>query len=228
MAGNYIEPQVPIMQNGDFYYPLTTAKQTILPDGRRLGGEDGLNITADDVNALSVDLTDVEQGVAAGINADTLDGKVASEYMTQSEFDVHKNELESNINMQIGNLENTIISQINDVSANLNDVRSEIPTKADDIGAAVVNFYVLSFPSSDWVEQNDGSYTQQVAVNGLLETNYANVDVDMSSATVDTYSNIQDAWSMVNRAQSVNEGLLLTCFDGAPEIDLTVKLEVIR
>ena len=81
MAGKYIESQIPIMQNGDFYYPLTTAKQTILPDGRRLGGEDGLNITADDVNALSVDLTDVEQGTATGINADTLGGKAASDYV---------------------------------------------------------------------------------------------------------------------------------------------------
>ena len=96
MAGNYHEPQVPIMQNGDFYYPLTTAKQVILPDNRRLGGENGINLNADDVNALSIDTTDAEAGTANLINADSLGGVAASRYVLDSELDTYKSEVETN------------------------------------------------------------------------------------------------------------------------------------
>ena len=52
MAGQYIEPQVPLIQGENFYYPLTTAKQVILPDGRRLGGEK-LNLTPSDIGVTA-------------------------------------------------------------------------------------------------------------------------------------------------------------------------------
>lgn len=86
MAGNYIESSTPIMQNGDFYYPLTTAKQVILPDGRRLADDDGLNIAANDVNALSIDITDAEQSTANPINADTLGGQMPEYFLNQDDL----------------------------------------------------------------------------------------------------------------------------------------------
>lgn len=52
MARQYIEPQVPLIQGENFYYPLTTAKQVILPDGRRLGGEK-LNLTPSDIGVTA-------------------------------------------------------------------------------------------------------------------------------------------------------------------------------
>ena len=88
--------------------------------------------------------------------------------------------------------------------------------------------YSLFFPASGWIEQQDGSFTQQATAEGMLSSDSAIVDVDMSVATVDTFGDMSDAWSAISRAQTQNGSLLLTAFDGAPEIDLTVKVEVFR
>jgi hypothetical protein len=213
-----------------------------------LGDENGLNINADDVDALSIDITNVDQGTATGINADTLGGVVASEYVSYTKLDTVKNEIESNISgnyalkTELNAYKNEINTNIDNITTNY-ALKSELPNvpltsvngkigdailTANDVGATVVRFHTLSFPASGWVEQSDGSFTQQVAVEGILETNYAHVDIDMSSATVDTFADLQDAWALINRAQSIDGGVLLTAFDGAPEVDLVVKLEVIR
>lgn len=88
--------------------------------------------------------------------------------------------------------------------------------------------YSLHFPASGWAEQQDGSFTQQATAEGMLSSDSALVDIDMSGATVDTYGDMSDAWSAISRAQTQNGSLLLTAFDGAPEVDLTVKVEVFR
>ena len=88
--------------------------------------------------------------------------------------------------------------------------------------------YTLSFPASNWTKQSDGSYTQKVTASGMLASDYAIVDVDMSGATADTFGDLLDAWSAVSRAQTQAGGLLLTCFENAPAVNLPVKAEVIR
>ena len=98
MAKEYKKPQSPLEQRGTYIYPLTTDDQVILADGRRLGNENGLNINADDVDALSIDITDVDQGTATGIDADTLGGNVASDYVLEIELDAYKNEISSGLN----------------------------------------------------------------------------------------------------------------------------------
>lgn len=95
-------------------------------------------------------------------------------------------------------------------------------------GVMTRHLFVLSFTSAGWVEQGDGSFTQLATVDGMLETDAAHVDLDMIGVTTETYSDVQEAWTLVARAQTQNGGLLLTCYDGAPEIDLPVKVEVIR
>lgn len=51
----------------------------------------------DKCDALSVDLTDVEQGTATGINADTLGGVTANNYVLETELDIYKTETLNNI-----------------------------------------------------------------------------------------------------------------------------------
>lgn len=87
--------------------------------------------------------------------------------------------------------------------------------------------YALLFPASDWMQQEDGRFTQLVAAD-TLETDYGQTDLDMSSVTKDTYADVSAAWSLVARAQTQNGGLLLTCYGDVPEIDLPVRLEVLR
>lgn len=88
--------------------------------------------------------------------------------------------------------------------------------------------YSLVFPASGWTEQSDGSFTQQAIADGMLASDSAHVDIDMCEATKDNYYALVDAWGMITRAQTQSGSLLLTSFDGAPEVDLTVKVEVIR
>lgn len=88
--------------------------------------------------------------------------------------------------------------------------------------------YSLYFPASGWTEQQDGSFTQRATADGVLASDTAYVDIDMSAATMDNYSDLVDAWGTIVKAQTQDGGLMLTAFDGAPEVDLTVKMEVFR
>lgn len=106
-------------------------------------------------------------------------------------------------------------------------IRGE-PGQDGEDGVMTRHVYTLSFPAASWVEQEDGSYTQLAAATDMLATDYAHVDLDMSTVTAETYSAVQEAWALVARAQTQDGGLLLTCFDGAPEADLALKAEVIR
>ena len=88
--------------------------------------------------------------------------------------------------------------------------------------------FEMVFPVSGWTEQADGSFTQFAAAGGMLETDAAHVDLDMSVVTKDAYADVSEAWAQVARAQTQDGGLLLTCYDGAPQTDLPVRAEVIR
>lgn len=188
------------------------------------------NATAD---MLTIDTTDSDAGTVPRTNSDLLGGKPL-EYFAHS---VNGKTPDSAGNVALtasdigalasgGTAANSskLNGQVASYYASKTDVSS---LTASDVGAAAIAFYTLSFPVSGWVLGSDGAYTQQVAVSGLTQNNNGHVDIDMSSATVNTAADLQDAWAMVGRAQSIAGALKLTCFDGAPEIDISVKLEVI-
>lgn len=69
----YLKPQSPLQhKDGDYFYPLTTIDQVILDDGiSRLSS----------VGFIKVDTEEVPEGEISGINADTLGGYPASDYV---------------------------------------------------------------------------------------------------------------------------------------------------
>lgn len=70
----FLKPQSPLKhKDGAFFYPLTTEDQVIMEDGSRLSG----------ANFLSFDDNSIA-GEANPINADTLGGKPAAAYATES------------------------------------------------------------------------------------------------------------------------------------------------
>lgn len=73
----YLKPQSPIKYKEDHIYPLTTIDQIIMDDGNRLSGV-GVYLDRPEEN---------EEGTATGINADSLGGKSADEYLTIEELD---------------------------------------------------------------------------------------------------------------------------------------------
>jgi len=95
-------------------------------------------------------------------------------------------------------------------------------------GVMTRSVWTLSFPAAGWTAQADGSFVQTALAEDMLNTDTAHVDIDMSAVTAETYAAVQEAWALVARAQTQDGGLRLTCYDGTPEADLTVKAEVMR
>ena len=89
------------------------------------------------------------------------------------------------------------------------------------------HMFYLSFPASGWTEQADGSFTQQIAADVSASDN-GHIDLDMDQIAADAYADISGAWAMIARAQTADGGVVLTSFSGAPEMDIPVKVEVIR
>ena len=78
-----IKVQTPLEYKGEQFYPLTTYDQVIMPDGSRW---DGSSSSLDgDENVVTVDLTNIDQGIAAQINADLLGGVAAENYATKDD-----------------------------------------------------------------------------------------------------------------------------------------------
>ena len=107
------------------------------------------------------------------------------------------------------------------------DAAGRVTLSASDVGAAAVRFYSVSFPASGWEAQEGGGYTQQVAVTGLSADMHGHVDVDMSAVTAENAADLQAAWAMIGRAESLDGALRLTAYADAPTVDITVNLEVI-
>ena len=95
-------------------------------------------------------------------------------------------------------------------------------------GVMARHLFQLVFPAEGWTEQEDGSFTQFAAAEGMLETDAAHVDLDMSTVTAESYADVSEAWAQVARAQTQDGGMLLTAFDDAPGVDLSIRVEVIR
>ena len=72
-----VKPQSPLQhtESGDYFYPLTTIDQVIMEDGSRLN----------DCNFLTVDNGDSIEGEVVPVNADTLGGHKAEDFVKKSD-----------------------------------------------------------------------------------------------------------------------------------------------
>ena len=195
-----------------------------------------VNAAVQDIGALTIDLNSAESGTVPFTNSDMLGGLPASSYLQVADFSqaLTNAGVVKSIASKVPNTSGEVTLIPDDIGAvpasrtvNGKELNNNIFLNYNDVGAAAINFYTLSFPASGWTRESNGTYTQQVSVNGLTANNNGHVDIDMSGATVDTAADIQSAWALVGRAQSINGALLLTCYGSTPEINLTVKLEVI-
>ena len=72
----YIKPQYPLKSGENYIYPPTTADQVIISDGKRLSGV-GVYLDKPDEG---------EETTVVGLNADTLGGIAANEYVLQDDL----------------------------------------------------------------------------------------------------------------------------------------------
>ena len=201
----YLKPQSPIKLGEDHIYPLTTIDQVVMDNGKRLSGV-GVYLEKPEES----DDTNLETGV----NADTLGGILPSEFTLKSEFNEYKNTLEADICENYVSKSDVPVTSVNGMTG--------------DIKITELHRIIFPFHSSGWTEQDDGRFTQLSELSGITsETRACSIDIDMSNATVDNISDLRDAWSVIDIAETVDGGILLTAFDGAPEIDFNVIVEVL-
>ena len=77
----YLKPQSPLQhKDGDYFYPLTTIDQVIMPDESRLNA-----------NLISINLDEAIEGAPNKINADTLQGYTAEDFFNSKSSDIQLN-----------------------------------------------------------------------------------------------------------------------------------------
>lgn len=110
--------------------------------------------TITELDMLTIDITDVEQGTATGINADTLGGKAASDYVLEDDFDAYKSEISSSMDsLEASVVEN--VNEITDLEINLatnyalksdihvdsvNGKNGDVVLNSDDVGALAISY----------------------------------------------------------------------------------------
>ena len=74
----------------------------------------------------------------------------------------------------------------------------------------------------------EAPYTQTVAADGILGSDAAFVDVDLTAAlTADEMSALNDAWGNVLKA-TAGTGIVTVVFSDVPEVDIPIKIKVVR
>lgn len=86
----------------------------------------------------------------------------------------------------------------------------------------------LTVTAAGWTQDASGAYLQTVAVTGvdLTAVTEALVDLNMSTATVATATDLQEDWSLIGRVYVDTTGAHFVCFGESPIADLPVVLRL--
>lgn len=93
---------------------------------------------------------------------------------------------------------------------------------------AVQKEQTVDLLSNEWILNEDGTYTQEVAVEGILSADYPDVEIDMSNASVENSIDLQDNWALIGRAKPRNGSIIFYCYDGVPIISMSVIVKFIH
>ena len=95
----------------------------------------------------------------------------------------------------------------------------------DGADGSTASNYTVPLPAAGW--SADAPYSQTVQVDGISATDMPLVDVDMSSATSETASDIITAWACIGRITTGAGTLTAYCYTEAPAVDLTILVKVV-
>ena len=108
----------------------------------------------------------------------------------------------------------------------LSEMRDSIQNAYDGVELVNVNQFTGTLLASGW--SGEGPYTQTITANGVLGADKPKVDVDLTNAfTLDELEELNDAWGGILKATPTTNGVVFY-FGSIPEIDIPVKIEVIR
>ena len=80
---------------------------------------------------------------------------------------------------------------------------------------------------TSWTQEADGSYTQEISITGILETDTPTIDLVLSDTLATAKSQIE-AWSNVSRIKTSTGKIKVYCYDASPSIEIPIQLLCVR
>ena len=197
------------------------------------------------VSYLSQNLTEdqkaqARENIGAGTGSGTTENAVL--YTAQELTTDQKTQARNNIGAGISNISQ---NELNNLETNINNNVSNNYVKytgeqtltsaqktqtRNNIGAGTSNITStdssLTFTSGGW--SSTAPYTQSVNITGLTSTDVPIIDFDYSSATVETYENLEENYNKILRFVSGNGTLTAYCYEAVPEIDVKIIVKVVK
>lgn len=84
-----------------------------------------------------------------------------------------------------------------------------------------------TIPATGWTEGTDGRFSRTVTVAGLLASDIPDVDVSLTGKTAEQEDAILEAWGSAVRITAA-AGSLVCSFNAQPEVDIPIKIKVVR
>lgn len=99
---------------------------------------------------------------------------------------------------------------------------------ADYVSGISGEFLTLPVLAANWIQQEDGRWTNAVEVAGVTtDTRARYADIDLSSVTSETFADLEKAWLSISIVETVENGIQLTSFSKAPAVDFSMNVEVL-
>lgn len=90
-----------------------------------------------------------------------------------------------------------------------------------------INRFTMTLPANSWVLENEeGPYTQQISLSGILLKDVPIIDINMAGInTKEAIAELKNNWALVDNYEIVsNDTIKFSCWEESPTIDLPLKL----
>lgn len=84
----------------------------------------------------------------------------------------------------------------------------------------------LILSASNWV-QNNSFYIQSFSLDGVSSNDRPIVDLDLSSAEIADYENLEEQWSFIKRVVSGDNSVTFYCGETIPTVDLIINVQFV-
>ncbi len=80
---------------------------------------------------------------------------------------------------------------------------------------------------TSWTQEENSGYTQDISIEGILETDTPTIDLILSD-NIETAKSQIEAWSCISRITTSNSKVTVYCYDSSPTIEIPIQIICIR
>ena len=81
--------------------------------------------------------------------------------------------------------------------------------------------------TTSWIQGSEGEHTQEIPINGILETDSPIIDLILNDSVSTAKSQIE-AWSCISRITTSNGKIKIYCYDTVPNIEIPIQIVCVR